>query len=137
MFLCWSLAKPAAFDLVVVSPLKVENLEAAGDLDVVADAESKKLHDNGPRCADEGWECLPLAVDSYGRWGATAHSAFDTIATRLSVRTKVSFSAALSSLFNSLGLSLARFNARSILARVAPRAQLGAREVHLLSALRS
>ena len=43
----------------------------------------------------------------------------------------------LSSLFNSLGLSLARFNARAILARVAPRAQLGAREVHLLSALRS
>ena len=85
-----------------------------------------------------GWTCVPLAVDSYGRWGEEAHSTFHTIASRLSVRTRVSFSAALTSMYNTLGVVLARQNARAILARldrVGSKA-VGAYEVHQLASPR-
>ena len=100
---------------------------------MVLDKEDEKRRTNGPRCLEEGWECVPLAVDSYGRWGVSAHSAFDTVANRLSVRTKVSFATALSSIYHSLGVVLVRFNARAILARQSFVVPLGAREVQLLA----
>ena len=100
-------------------------------------AEQQKHDDNDPRCLEEGWLCLPLAVDSYGRWGPVAHRSFETIAEKLAVRTRVSFDSALSSLYNSLALILVRQNARAILARLVSPSALGAREVRLLAAARS
>src|SRR5262249_55110878 len=41
-------------------------------------------------CRDRGWGFVPLAVDSYGRWGQEAHVHFAKFASRLAVRTKVS-----------------------------------------------
>ena len=78
------------------------------------------------------WSALVVrssAVDSYGQWGDEAHAAFSEIALRLSTRTKVTVSAALASIYNTLGVVLARHNAISILARRALPVSIGAREV--------
>ena len=43
---------------------------------------------NGPKCAELGWECIPLAVETYmymdGGWGEKAQETFDHISKRLS-----------------------------------------------------
>ena len=130
----WCLGKPAAFDFTVVSPLVSENiLHGAGDIDVVAKAAGRKHEQNDTKCAELGWTCVPLAVDSYGRWCDEAHTSFSKIASQLSIRTKVSLSAASNSIFNSLGIVLARFNARAILARRVSYFDVGAREVRQLA----
>jgi len=129
----WSLGKAAAFDVTVVSPLTTENLHGAGDSDVVSKAADAKHKANDVKCAALGWKCIPLAVDTYGQWCAEAHSAFRDIAMRISVRSKVPYVAALSSVYCSLAIVLARQNAVSILARRDAVSHLGSREVLLLS----
>ena len=74
-----------------------------------------------------------VSVDSYGRWGSEAHLHFSKFASRLAVRTKVSLSVALSSFYRTLGVVLARQNARSILSRISAPLQVGAREMHRLA----
>ena len=91
-------------------------------------AASVKHQENDDKCSALGWLCVPLAVDSYGQWCDEAHQAFMEIAIRLSNRTKVTVSRALSSIFNTLGVVLARHNAIALLARRAP-PSIGAREV--------
>jgi hypothetical protein len=129
----WSLGKAAAFDVTIVSPLTTENLHGAGDSDVVSKAADAKHKANDGKCAELGWKCIPLAVDTYGQWCAEAHSAFRDIAMRLSVRSKVPYAVALSSVYCTLAIVLARQNALSILARRDALPHLGAREVLLLS----
>ena len=97
--------------------------------DVLSLAASRKHEENDDKCDDLGWLCVPLAVDSYGQWCDEAHEAFAEIAGRLSTRTRVTFSSALSSIFNTLGVVLARHNAIAILARRAKPFAIGAREV--------
>jgi len=125
----WKLGKSGAFDITVVSPLTSHHVSGAGGLDAVTPAEENKHKNNDAKCAGLNWLCVPLAVDSYGQWGDEAHLAFGQIALRLSTRTKVTVSAALSSLFNTLGVILARHNAISILARRALPFSIGGREV--------
>jgi hypothetical protein len=128
----WSLGRSAAFDFVVSSPLVPENLSGAGAIDVVDRAADRKHTNNDAKCDELGWICVPLAVDSYGRWGSEAHTSFGTIASHLSIRTKTSLSAASNTIYSLLGINLARFNARAILARRSL-SNLGAREVHQVS----
>jgi hypothetical protein len=125
----WKLGKSAAFDITVVSPLAKHFLSGAGGNDAVSPAELKKHEENDAKCAALHWVCVPLAVDSYGQWGDEARIAFNEIALRLSTRTKVTVSAALASIYNTLGVILARHNAISILARRALPFSIGAREV--------
>ena len=113
----------------MVSPLTQQLLLGAGDGDAVTVAEREKHAHNDPKCAELHWQCVPLAVDSYGQWGDEAHFAFTEIALRLSKRTKVTVSSAQHSLYNTLGVILARHNATSILARRALPYSIGAREV--------
>ena len=129
----FSLGKPGAFDVTVVSPLSSVNLSGAGSSDVVSTAAAVKHVENDPKCGELGWTCIPLAVDSYGQWCEEAHEAFAQIAQCLSTRTKVGFSTCLSSIYNSLGVVLARQNARSILAKRALPLDVGGREVYQLS----
>ena len=129
----WSLGKAAAFDVTVVSPLTTENLNGAGDSDVVSKAADAKHKANDEKCVGLGWKCVPLAVDTYGQWCAEAHSAFRDIAMRLSVRSKVPYAVALSSVYCTLAIVLARQNALSILARRDTLPHLGSRELLLLS----
>jgi len=124
----WSLGKAGALDLTVVSPLTSENIHGAGDSDVVSKAAEAKHRANDTSCASLGWSCIPVAVDIYGQWCDEAHQTFADIAMRLAVQTRVSFSATLSSIFNTLGVVLVRQNARAILARRV-HLSVGAREV--------
>ena len=80
-----------------------------------------------------GWLCVPLAVDTYGRWCDEAHTAISVIAARLQTRIGGSLSAASCFVYNTLGVILARHNARAILARRSV-THLGAREVYQLGA---
>ena len=100
---------------------------------MVSKAEHDKHVKYDDKCKALGWEFIPLAVDSYGQWGAQAHKCFSNIASRIAVRPKVSTSVALSSLYNALGVVLARQNARAILARLDNPLSLGAREMHQLA----
>ena len=100
---------------------------------MVSKAADAKHKANDEKCVGLGWKCVPLAVDTYGQWCAEAHSAFRDIAMRLSVRSKVPYTVALSSVYCTLGIVLARQNALSILARRDALSHLGAREVLFLS----
>ena len=122
----WSLGKSAAFDFTIVSPLVSDNLHLAGGLDVVERAAALKHQENDDKCDDLGWVCIPMAVDTYGRWCEEAHTAFASIASNIHTRTKASLAASTNSVYNALGIVLARQNARAILAR---RAVAGTREV--------
>jgi hypothetical protein len=131
----WSLGKPAAFDLTVVSPLVLENIIGAGDVDVVVKAAAKKHTENDPKCALLGWVCVPLAVDSYGQWGEEAHLTFSQIASHIQVKSSVSLSVATNSIYNTLGIVLARRNARAILSRRSNPLSVGVRELHQLNSV--
>ena len=66
----WHLGKPAAFDLTITSPLNPMTLTEAGmrfGSSALA-AEAKKHNANDSKCAELGWVCIPLAVESYGCW---------------------------------------------------------------------
>ena len=128
----WSLGKSAAFDLTVVSPHTIVNINNAGSIDVVKAAAEKKHAENDAKCDVLGWLCVPLAVDVYGRWCDEAHDSYSKIATHLKTRAGGSMSAALRAIYNTLGVWLARHNARAILARRS-NPQLGAHEVRQLS----
>ena len=131
----WTLGKSAAFDITIVSPLKPSLLIGAGDKSAIQEAEDKKHAENDAKCSDLGWLCIPLAANTYGEWGEEAHKAFSSVALQLSVRTSVSFSIALSSLYNTLGVVLARQNARAILARRSHPLPIGARELRQAASL--
>ena len=78
----WSIGKSAAFDITVVSPLTNVLIQGAGELgglDAVSVVAEKKHLEKDPKCADLGWLCVPLAVDSYGRWCEEAHKAFSLL----------------------------------------------------------
>ena len=40
---------------------------------------------NGSKCAELGWECIPLAVETYGGWGEKAQEMFNRTSRRLAV----------------------------------------------------
>jgi hypothetical protein len=131
----WSLGAAAAFDITVVSPFTVNNMNEAGDLGgvdgVVARAEAKKLAANGPKCRELGWRCIPLAVDIFGCWGRAASQAFEKLSGPLATQLHVSRGEALRCIYSALGCILVRQNARSVLSRrVLPSfLSVGAREV--------
>eukprot|EP00731_Ephydatia_muelleri_P026909 Em0018g1009a len=70
----WSLGKPAAFDLTITSQLNPSILcEAgvtAGSAALVVECRKHDLND--PKCSKLSWKCTPLAVETYGCWGAEA-----------------------------------------------------------------
>jgi hypothetical protein len=128
----WTLARKAAFDISVVSPLTDENLKQAGDYDVIEKKAVLKHAENDAQCSSLKWLCVPLVVDSYGQWCAEAHKAFGKVAESLFIKLKVSHSSALSFIYCTLGLVLARQNALSILSRFPRSVPVGRREVNLL-----
>ena len=77
---------------------------ADGAVDAVAAAADRKHEANDAKCDALGWQCVPLAVDSYGRWGVEAHKSFAQIATHIQTRNGGSLSAAYSSVYNTLGV---------------------------------
>ena len=42
-----------------------------------AEKEVVKMTKNGPKCAELGWGCIPLAVETYGGWGEKGQEMFN------------------------------------------------------------
>ena len=78
-------------------------------------AEHRKRTKNDPKCAELGWQCVPLAVENYGAWGPEALKAFSQVASRLAIHGNTPKSKVVAELYGRLSLLLIRANARSIL----------------------
>ena len=115
----WHLGKPAAFDLTITSPLNPTTLTEAGVRcgSSALVAEARKHNANDSKCAERGWVCLPLAVESYGCWGMEAQQSFLRLAARLAIQMGCNKSQATTILYQRLSLSLVRANARALLSR--------------------
>ena len=72
----WDLGKLAALDLTVTSTLNSSTLMEAGvtsgSAALAANAEVRKHNANDAKCSELGWTCIPIAVETYGCWGAEA-----------------------------------------------------------------
>ncbi|KAL5493890.1 hypothetical protein EMCRGX_G015125 [Ephydatia muelleri] len=79
---------PAAFDLTVTSPLNPITLTEAGVMcgSSALVAEARKHNANDSKCAELGWVCIPLAVESYGCWGMEAQQSFSRLAIQMGCR---------------------------------------------------
>ena len=82
-------------------------------------AERRKHQSSNEKCQELGWACIPLAIETYGCWGAEARRCLSRIANRLAVRMGWSLSKATTSLYGRLSLALIRANTRAILSRTA------------------
>ena len=115
----WDLGKPAAFDLTVASPLNQSILNeacvTAGSFAWVS--EQRKHASNDVKCSELDWSCIPLAVETYGCWGAEARLHLSCLASHLAARLNCSKSHATSTLYGRLNLVLVRANARALLSR--------------------
>ena len=72
---------------------------------------------NDPKCAELGWRCVPLAVETYCNWGEEARRTFTLLATRLAFGSSSFHKAVISDMFGRLNITLVRAIARAILAR--------------------
>ena len=115
----WHLGKPAAFDLTIISPLNPTTLTEAGVRcgSSALVAEARKHNANDFKCAERGWVCIPLAVESYGCWGMEAQQSFMRLAARLAIQMGCNKSQATTILYQRLSLSLVRAYARALLSR--------------------
>ena len=86
--------------------------------------EQRKILANSGICAELGWSCIPLVVESFGAWGQLASDTFKKLASRHSVQVNSSPFTTLDSIYSRLNLSLVHSNARAFLARAGPRAKV-------------
>ena len=128
----WHLGKLAAFDLTITSPLNPTTLTEAGVRcgSSALVAEERKHNANDPKCAELGWVCIPLAVESYGCWGTEAQQSFLRLTARLTrdglaIQMGCNKSQATTILYQRLSLSLVRASARALLSRARSRQSEG------------
>ena len=69
-------------------------------------AECCKCHTSDPKCSERGWKCIPLAVKTYGCWGAEARDFSPRLATCLTVPMQ---SPATAAIYGRLSRTLVRF----------------------------
>ena len=69
-----SIGKPAACDITVVNPLNPSLILGVSSTVGYSEAEKEVVitTKNIPKCAELGWECIPLVVETYGGWGEQA-----------------------------------------------------------------
>ena len=108
------------------SPLKPDIVSEAGHTAGYAAfaTEQRKIQENLGICAELGWSCIPLVVESFGAWGQLASDTFKKLASCLSVQVNSSTSTTLDSIYCRLNLSLVRSNARAFLERAGPCAKV-------------
>ena len=107
----WAQGKPAAFDITVTSPLTPAILaEASRRVGAAAEAAENRKHTaNDPKCAELGWRCVPLAVETYCNWGEEARRTFTLLATRLAFGSSTFRKArVISDMFGRLNITLVR-----------------------------
>ena len=100
----WDLGKRAAFDLTVASPLNQSILNEARVTEGSSARVSKqrKHASNHVKCSELGWSCIPLAIETYGCWGAEARLHLSRLASCLAARLNFSKSHATSTLYGRL-----------------------------------
>ena len=77
----WDRGKPAAYDVIVTSSLTPAILrEASVAVGAAAFAAESRKH-----AANDGWSCIPLAIETYGNWGKEAQSVFSRLASLLAI----------------------------------------------------
>eukprot|EP00731_Ephydatia_muelleri_P021595 Em0014g186a len=115
----WIIGKPAAFDFTVTSPLNLTTLTEAGVTrgSAAMAAEVRKHGANDLKCSELGWISIPLAVETYGCWGAEAQSTISRLASRLAIQLQCSKSKAITTIYQRLNITLIRANARALLSR--------------------
>ena len=134
----WSLTGLLESHLTITSPLNPSILSevgvTAGSAALVAECRKHDLND--PKYSELGWICTPLAVETYGCWGAEAREtlavetygcwgaeARETLsrfATRLAIPMRCTKSQATASIYGRLNLTLVRSCARALLSRAGP-----------------
>ena len=106
----------------MVSPLNSTTLNEAGARSGSAAGKAEvckhTYNANDAKCTELGWVCIPLAVETYGCWGAEAQGSISRLAARLALQLQCSKSKAISSLYLRLNLTLLRCNDRALLSRV-------------------
>ena len=83
----WDRCKPAAFCCHCnVSSLPSHTKEVMQIMCAASTAaETRKLLTNGPKCQEFGWTCIPLAVETFFKWGKEAHLMFSRLAFHLAI----------------------------------------------------
>ena len=84
---------------------------------VVAAAAERKHANNGGKCNELGWVCLPMVVSAYGEWGEKALETIERIAGRLAVTTDSPFFQIKEAMLVRLSVTLMKANAVAILSR--------------------
>ena len=110
------IGKPAAFDLTVVSANALNEAGATSG-SALGKAEACKHNANDHRCREPGWDCIPIAVETYGCRGEEALSSVSRLAARLALQLQCSKSKAATSIYQRLYLTLVRCNASALLSR--------------------
>ena len=115
----WIIGKPAAFDFAVTSPLNLTTLTEAGVTrgSAAMAADIQKHGVNDLKCSELGWISIPLAVETYGCWGAEVQSTISRLASRLAIQLQCSKSKAITTIYQRLNITLIRANTRVLLSR--------------------
>ena len=109
----WMMGKAASFVFTVTSLLT--SSVTAGSAAFAAEERKHKANDS--KCAELGWVCIPIAVETYGCWGTEAKWALSQLASCLAARQNCPKSAAITALYQRLSMTLVRANVRAILSR--------------------
>ena len=118
----WVRCTPATLDITITSPhcpaILGESCHQTGA--TVLATETRKLHSNGPKCQELGWSCIPLAVETYGKWGIEAQDTISRLASHLAIHQSSPKSSVVAEIYRRLNMTLVRSIARAILARELP-----------------
>ena len=83
-------------------------------------AEERKHRANDMKCAELGWSCVPLAVETYGAWGDEAQCTYSRLVSLISVGSAWPKGKVLSDIYGHLNFKLMRATAKALLARSPP-----------------
>ena len=111
-------ARNAALDVTVVSPTLEQDPQANSIRGTTAArAEQVKLDKYLQACSERGWVFIPIAVESYGTWGAHSLKAFKKIIIMLAARSGRSRSIETRYFYERLSFALQKGNAHMLIAR--------------------
>ena len=118
----WSPTGLLGSQLHLISPLNPSILSKAGVTagSAAKVAECRKHAMNDPKCSELGLKCTPLALETYGCWGAEARETLSRFATRLATPMRCTKSQATAAIYGRLSLTLVRSCARALLSRAGP-----------------
>jgi hypothetical protein len=115
----YSLNKDYCLDVAVTSPTQDKYLDKSSEVDgyAASDYHSFKFRKYSEQVEAEGHVYLPIVVETYGRWSASALDFFQTLARKYSDKQGVPRSYATSLIFRKLSFALQSRNAKMILKR--------------------